>query len=85
MPRDKRVYLTIDIDALDPSHAPGTSSPEFEGMSLTELRHIVQAVAAQNQVVGIDLVEVNPYLDLANLTSNLAARILVKTMGQVWA
>lgn len=85
LPRGKRVYLTIDIDALDPSLAPGTSSPEFEGMSLTELRQILRAVAAQNKVVGIDLVEVNPYLDVANLTSNLAARILVEAIAYAHA
>lgn len=83
LPRGQRVYVTIDVDALDPAVAPGTSSPEFEGMSVTELRAILQAVAAHNQVVGVDLVEVNPYLDVAGQTSLLAARLLVEFMGWI--
>ncbi len=83
LPEGKRVYVTIDIDALDPSVAPGTSSPEFEGMSVTELRQILAQVARQNQVVGFDLVEVNPYLDTSGLTSLLGARLLVEFMAWV--
>ncbi len=85
LPQGQRVYVTIDIDALDPAVAPGTSSPEFEGMSVTELRAILRRVAETNQVVGIDLVEVNPYLDVGNQTSLLAARILVELMAWVHA
>lgn len=85
LPQGKRLYLSIDIDVLDPAIAPGTSSPEWEGMSLTELRTIVKAACAQNQVVGLDLVEVNPYLDPNGMTSLLAARILVETLGWIHA
>lgn len=83
LPRGRRVYVTIDIDALDPAVAPGTSSPEFEGMSVTEARAILRAVAEQNEVVGIDLVEVNPYLDVSNMTCLLSARLLVELMAHV--
>jgi agmatinase len=85
LPSDREVYLTIDIDALDPSIAPATSSPEWEGMNMTELRAILREVAARNRVVGIDLVEVNPYLDIGEMTSLLAARILLELMGWVHA
>lgn len=85
IPQGRRVYVTIDIDALDPSVAPGTSSPEFEGMSVTELRAILRRVAETNQVVGVDLVEVNPYLDVSGMTSLLSARILVEFMARIHA
>lgn len=83
LPFGRRVYVTIDIDALDPSVAPGTSSPEFEGMSVTEVRAILREVARRNEIVGVDLVEVNPYLDVAGMTSLLAARLLVEFMGYI--
>lgn len=85
LPKGKRVYVTIDIDALDPAVAPGTSSPEFQGMSVEELRAILRRVAETNQVAGIDLVEVNPYLDVSGMTSLLAARTLVEFMAWIHA
>jgi agmatinase len=85
LPHGKRVYLSIDIDALDPAVAPGTSSPEWEGMSVSELRAILQRVCQTNQVVGVDLVEVNPYLDPNGMTSLLAARILMEVMAWIYA
>jgi agmatinase len=83
VPQSKRLYISIDIDALDPSIAPGTSSPEWEGMSLTELRAILKRACEQNEVVGLDLVEVNPYLDPNGMTSLLGARILVESMAWI--
>lgn len=83
LPTGKQVYVTIDIDALDPSVAPGTSSPEWEGMGVGEVRTILREVARRNRVVGIDLVEVNPYLDPGGATALLGARLLIEMMAWV--
>lgn len=83
LPEGRQVYVTIDIDALDPAVAPGTSSPEFEGMTVTEVRQVLAEVARRNRVIGFDLVEVNPYLDNAGLTSLLGARLLTEFMAGV--
>lgn len=71
-------YVSIDIDALDPSIAPGTESPEAEGLSYTHIKRILQGIAHRGRMVGLDLVEVNPYLDHAELTQHMAAQLLIE-------
>lgn len=83
LPAGEPVYLTLDIDGLDPAVAPGTSSPEPDGLTYAEARAIAQVTAAQNQVVAMDVVEVNPYLDPGGLTSLLAARLALESMAFV--
>ncbi len=74
-------YLSIDIDGLDPSIAPGTESPEAEGLSYTDVKEIFQGVATRGSLVGVDLVEVNPYLDPAELTQHMSAQLLIEAMA----
>lgn len=69
---DRPVYLSIDIDVLDPAHAPGTGTPEIAGMSSRELVMILRGLAGMNIVSG-DVVEVAPAYDHAELTSLAAA------------
>jgi len=71
-------YVSIDIDALDPSIAPGTESPEAEGLSYTHIKRMLQGLATRGSMVGLDLVEVNPYLDHAELTQHMAAQLLIE-------
>ena len=73
-----RYYVSIDIDALDPSIAPGTESPEAEGLSYTHIKRLLQGLATKGSMVGLDLVEVNPYLDHAELTQHMAAQLLIE-------
>lgn len=74
-------YVSIDIDALDPSIAPGTESPEAEGLSYTQVKRMLQGLAPRGRMVGLDLVEVNPYLDHAELTQHMAAQLLIEGMA----
>lgn len=74
-------YVSIDIDVLDPSIAPGTESPEAEGLTYTHVKRIVKGLAARGTMVGLDLVEVNPYLDHAELTQHIAAQLLIEAMA----
>ena len=73
--RKRPVYISLDIDVVDPAFAPGTGTPEPGGCSSWE---IIQAIhlLGQCNIVGFDLVEVSPGLDLSQITSILAAKIL---------
>jgi agmatinase len=71
---DAPVYLSVDIDVLDPAHAPGTGTPEGGGMTSRELLGILRAFAEAN-VVGADIVEVAPAYDHAEITGIAAANV----------
>jgi len=73
--KDKPVYITLDIDVVDPAFAPGTGTPEPGGCSSQEILDVVGHFKELN-VVGFDLVEVSPANDLSDRTALLAAKIL---------
>jgi agmatinase len=73
------VYVTLDIDVLDPADAPGTGNPEPEGVSARDLLAFVRRLS-QLRVVGLDLVEVSPPYDPSGRTAILAATILREAM-----
>jgi agmatinase len=75
------VYLTIDIDAMDPSIAPGTSSPTYDGFAYWQVLEIVRLLTARNKLVGLDVTEVNPLVDQAGLTASLAAQLILEILG----
>lgn len=71
---DAPVYLTLDIDCLDPAFAPGTGTPEPGGLSSAQVLSLIEELCAmQLPFVGMDCVEVAPPYDHAELTSNVAA------------
>ena len=69
------LYLSIDIDVLDPSHAPGTGTPEIAGMTTREMVNVLRGLAGLN-LVSADVVEVSPAYDHAEITSLAAATIV---------
>jgi agmatinase len=69
------VYLSIDIDVLDPSCAPGTGCPEAGGVSFADLMALIYSMRGLN-VVGVDVVEVLPAADVNDITSAAAAKIV---------
>lgn len=78
----KSLYLSIDIDALDPSVAPGTGFALPGGFSYRELWKILKEIASNFEIIGFDLVEVAPNLDLNNrMTCNLAAKIIIELIS----
>lgn len=84
VPARARCYLSIDIDALDHALVPGCVSADPGGLTYAELRDMVVAIAARAQVVGLDLVEVNPMVDTpAGATAYLAAHLLVEALGAI--
>jgi agmatinase len=84
IPKKGNTYVTIDIDVLDPSIAPGTSSPDFDGMTYPEMKALLAGIAARCNVVGFDLVEVNPYLDPIGLTQALAVTMILEFLGAIF-
>ncbi len=84
LPRGANVYLSVDVDALDPAELPGTSSPEPEGLSYGQLRDLIAATLGANQLVGMDLTELAPNLDPTGRSELLAARLLAETLALWW-
>jgi agmatinase len=84
VPRGEPVYVSIDIDVLDLPLVPGCASAEVNGLAYEELREALFAVARHAEVVGFDLVEVNPMLDVASEnTSLIAAQLIMEFLGRV--
>ena len=75
------VYVTLDIDGLDPAYAPGTGAPEAGGLSTRELLEFLRVVFARLPVRALDVVEVAPPLDHADVTSFAAAKVLYEVFG----
>jgi len=81
IPPGARLYLTFDIDALDPSVAPGTGFPEPGGLSFREAAAVVRRVVSWGPLVGMDVVEVNPLLDPSRRTALTAARLVLEALA----
>lgn len=77
---NRPVYVSIDIDVLDPAHAPGTGTPEPGGLTTRELQLILRGLAGL-QLVGADVVEVAPAYDHAELTTIAAANVAYELLG----
>ncbi|QTV80654.1 agmatinase [Microbacterium sp. NIBRBAC000506063] len=72
---DRPLYISIDIDVLDPAHAPGTGTPEAGGLTSRELLRMLRSLADKN-LVGADVVEVSPPYDHAQLTAVAASHVV---------
>ncbi|MFQ5872385.1 MAG: arginase family protein [Dehalococcoidia bacterium] len=84
LPRDARCYVSIDIDVLDLPLVPGCVSAEPNGMSYKELRDTLFALAEHTEIIGFDLVEVNPQLDVGTgITSYMAAHTVLEFLSRI--
>lgn len=77
---DRPTYISLDIDVLDPAHAPGTGTPEAGGMSARELLGILRGLSGL-RLVGCDVVEVAPAYDHAEITAVAAANAVYELMS----
>ena len=73
--KERPVYVTLDIDILDPAYAPGTGTPEPGGIQPAEIFEIL-AMLQELQVVGLDIVELAPVYDTAGITAMLVAKMV---------
>ena len=77
------VFLSVDIDVCDPAHAPGTGTPEPGGLTARQLLDSVRRIAYELPVAGIDVVEVSPPYDHAEITSFLANRVVLEALSGI--
>jgi arginase len=80
------IYLSFDMDSLDPRHAPGVGTPVPGGLTFREAHLACEVVAETGKLIGMDLVEVNPILDVQNQTAILAVEFIRSALGsRVWS
>jgi len=73
------VYLSVDIDGLDPSFAPGTGTPEIGGLTTPQALEIIRGCRGLN-LVGCDMVEVAPVYDTSGMTAHIAADLVYEML-----
>jgi len=79
------IYLSFDMDALDPRHAPGVGTPVAAGLTQREGHVAVEPIGETGRLVGMDIVEVNPILDVQNQTASLAVEYVLSALGKrIW-
>jgi hypothetical protein len=82
IPGDLPCYISIDIDVVDPLWAPGTSAPVPDGLLPQHVSNVLQILVRNREIIGADLVEVNPALDREGATSLVAAGLIRVLAGQ---
>ncbi len=75
------LWVSYDVDAQDPVHAPGVGTPVAGGFSWREGHLVMEMIAESGRLVGLDLVEVNPILDISNRTAELAVGLISSALG----
>lgn len=83
LPKGEKYYITIDIDGIDPSVAPGTGTPSPGGLYYDEVNELLKAISNHGEVIAFDLVEVAPQYDLTGMTGQTAARIMLDLLSYV--
>jgi len=79
------IYLSLDLDALDPEHAPGVGTPVPAGLNQRETHLACEMIHETGKLIGMDLVEVNPILDSRNRTATLAVEFALSALGRrIW-
>jgi len=76
-------YISIDIDAFDPSIASGTGTPSHGGFLYYEVLELIDLIAQKGKIIGMDLVEVAPDYDITSSTTTLAAQLLLNSIGRI--
>jgi agmatinase len=77
------VFLSVDIDVCDPGHAPGTGTPEPGGLSARQLLDAVRRICLELPVLGVDVVEVSPPYDHAEITAALGNRVVLEALSAI--
>jgi arginase len=79
------IYLSFDMDSMDPRHAPGVGTPVPGGLTQREGHLACEMIAETGKLIGMDFVEVNPILDIQNQTAALAVEYALSALGRrVW-
>jgi arginase len=79
------IYVSFDMDSLDPRHASGVGTPVPAGLTQREAHLVCEMVAETGRLLGMDMVEVNPILDIQNETARLASDLILTALGKrIW-
>jgi arginase len=79
------IYLSFDMDAMDPRHAPGVGTPVPAGLTQREAYLACEMIAGTGKLLGLDIVEVNSVLDIQNQTAALAVEYVLSALGKrIW-
>jgi len=81
IPQSENIYVTFDVDSMDPTLAPGTGTLEPGGLTFPEIDELMLGIPKKGKLVGVDIVEVNPYRDPSGRTAQTAIRLLVDLLG----
>ena len=76
------IHVSFDLDACDPSHAPGVGTPVRGGLDYREAHMVMELVADSQRLVALDLVEVNPTLDIRNATAEFGTELALSALGK---
>jgi arginase len=75
------IHVSFDLDVCDPSIAPGVGTPVKGGLDYREAHLAMEIIADSGRLIALDLVEVNPVLDIQNQTATLAVELALSAMG----
>ena len=79
------LYVSFDLDGIDPNYAPGVGTPVSGGLTYREAHVALERIAETGRLVGMDVVEVNPILDRVNITAELAVQLTLSAFGKrIW-
>jgi len=81
IPQSENIYVTFDVDSMDPTLAPGTGTLEPGGLSFAEIDELMKGIPTRGKLVGFDVVEVNPYRDSSGRTAQTAIRLMVDLLA----
>lgn len=84
VPTAENIYITFDVDVMDPTLAPGTGTLEPDGLNFAEIDALLKGVTSKGRLVGMDIVEVNPMRDSSTRTEQTAIRLLIDTLGSAF-
>ena len=84
IPVSGNIYVTLDVDALDPAVAPGTGTLEPGGLSFAEMDDLLTALPSKGRLVGMDIMEVNPYRDPSGRTAQTAIRLMIDLLASAF-
>ena len=78
----QRLHVSLDVDSLDPNYAPGVGTPVPGGLNTREAHLLMELIAEDGRLGSVDVVEINPIIDLQNRTATLAADLLASLFGK---
>jgi agmatinase len=84
IPKSENIYVTFDVDSMDPSLAPGTGTLEPGGLVFSEIDELMKGIPGKGKLVGLDIVEVNPYRDPSGRTAQTAIRLMVDLLASAF-